>query len=112
MLFRSAQAIESVRRDASGSPRGRIRLHTRAAGDEVVITVSDTGPGVPPEHLDRIFEPFFTTKEDGKGTGLGLATIYGIVEQNGGRIDVESRPGAGARFDILLPRDPEPDPRT
>lgn len=69
-----------------------------------VLTVSDTGAGIPPEHLNRVFEPFFTTKEVGKGTGLGLAQVYGFVTQGGGRIDIESAPGQGAAFTLRLPR--------
>jgi len=74
----------------------------------VRLCVSDTGEGMDPEVLGHVFEPFYTTKEKGKGTGLGLSTVYGIVSQSGGRVDVESRPGSGAVFRIFLPAaDPE-----
>ena len=76
-----------------------------AAPTEAValIEVSDTGPGVPPEILGKIFEPFFTTKAVNEGTGMGLATVYGIVEQAGGHINVSNLEGAGAAFRIFLP---------
>jgi two-component system cell cycle sensor histidine kinase/response regulator CckA len=72
-------------------------------GDYVAVTVADEGSGIVPEHLDRIFDPFFTTKEAGKGIGLGLSSVYGIVRQTGGHITVDSSPGAGTRFRIFLP---------
>jgi hypothetical protein len=73
------------------------------AGRHVALIISDTGTGIPPEIAGRVFEPFFTTKPKGQGTGLGLATVYGIVTQAGGSIAVTSAPGAGTTFTILLP---------
>ena len=84
---------------------GRLRVSTRATErkQEVVLEVRDDGEGMSPELKERIFEPFFTTKDEGKGVGLGLAVVYGIVQAHGGDIEVESTPGKGTLFRVTLP---------
>jgi len=78
-------------------------LRGATAGNFVIISIADSGIGIPPETIDHIFDPFFTTKEPGQGTGLGLATVQGIVASHGGFITVESKPTVGTKFSIYLP---------
>lgn len=94
---------------AMGERPGTITLTTRAEGDGVAVDVADDGNGIAPEVLPKIFDPFFSTKEIGKGTGLGLSISYKIVQQHGGRINVESKVGSGTRFTVWLPFKPPAD---
>lgn len=82
---------------------GRVRVTTATDGGDAVVTVSDTGSGIPAQVQAHIFEPFFTTKPDGHGTGLGLSIVRGIIENHGGTIDLESAPGQGTTFKVRLP---------
>ena len=88
--------------DAAGAA-----IHPKAkAGSYVVVSVADTGTGIPPELLDKIFDPFFTTKPLGQGTGLGLPTVLGIAENHGGFVHLETKPGAGTTFYVYIPAAP------
>jgi two-component system NtrC family sensor kinase len=102
LLMNATQAIKE--------PPGEIKIAAIVDNDhrEAVITVEDTGVGIPREEIDRIFDPFFTTKEIGAGTGLGLSIVYGIIEKHQGHISVESKMGEGTRFIIRLPLTPLP----
>ena len=82
---------------------GLLTVRTRPGRTGVLLEILDTGPGIPPEHLDRIWDPFFTTKPTGKGTGLGLSIAQRVVTRHGGTIHAENRPGSGARFLVELP---------
>jgi signal transduction histidine kinase len=98
LLINAIQAVEATSRG-----RGRIEIRTRAAGDSVVVELTDDGCGIPAEALPRIFDPFFTTRPVGAGSGLGLSTSYGVVADHGGHIEVESTPGKGTTVRVALP---------
>ncbi|MFP4598687.1 MAG: sensor histidine kinase [Persicimonas sp.] len=98
LLVNAAHAIESGSIDDN-----EIVVKTRRDGDDVVVMVSDTGEGIPPEIVPHIFDPFFTTKEQGEGTGLGLSISRDIVRSLGGEISVSSEPGRGSTFKVVLP---------
>jgi PAS domain S-box-containing protein len=98
LLLNAQQAIESAGREG-----GRIEVGTRANRREVVLEIADNGCGIPQEIHSRIFDAFFTTKPVGEGTGLGLSISQSIVSDHGGRIELESTPGQGSRFRVILP---------
>lgn len=85
------------------SDHGQLRISIRQHPDNVVVEVSDNGPGIAPQHLAQIFNPFFTTKPVGGGTGLGLSLAYGLIQRMGGRIEADSQYGHGASFRVILP---------
>jgi signal transduction histidine kinase len=87
--------------EAMADAGGTLRVAARLDAGDVVLEVSDTGPGISPEDLPRVLEPYFTTKAG--GTGLGLAIAERIVRENGGRLEVRSAPGAGATFSVRIP---------
>jgi signal transduction histidine kinase/CheY-like chemotaxis protein len=102
LIVNAEQAIQQGR--GQGGVHGRIRIRTRRlSGDRIGMEISDDGPGIPPEVVSRIFDPFFTTKPVGVGTGLGLSIVYGIVQEHGGEVGVESQPGHGAKLSVELP---------
>lgn len=84
---------------------GKVRVVTRMENQMAVVTISDTGGGIAPEHLKKIFDPFFTTKRVGEGTGLGLSITYGIIKRHGGSISVQSHSGKGTTFTVAIPID-------
>jgi two-component system, NtrC family, sensor kinase len=94
LIMNGVQAVEN---------RGKISISTRTKNDHVLIEIEDDGPGISKEVLDKIFDPFFSTKEQGKGTGLGLSVSYGIIHEHNGEIKVQSTPGHGARFTVIIP---------
>ncbi len=100
-LQQAVIALATNAMDAMGET-GVLTILGRNDGEKVVVEVSDTGVGIPPENLPKIFEPFFTTKEIGQGTGLGLAVCYGILTEHGGTLDVQSTVGTGTTFTISL----------
>jgi two-component system NtrC family sensor kinase len=99
LLANAAQAI--------GAAEGEVHIKTWCEERTLIVSISDTGPGMAPEQLKKIFDPFFTTKPIGEGTGLGLSISHGIIERHGGRLTVESAPGQGTTFTIFLPVDAE-----
>jgi signal transduction histidine kinase len=105
LLTNAAQAMSGRADGAAPDGTGHITIETSRVGKDVVIKIVDNGPGIPTDVLPRIFDPFFTTKEVGKGSGLGLSIVHGIVERHGGRIDVDSQLGGGTTFTVTLPQD-------
>lgn len=101
LLANAAQAI--------GNRAGEIFIRTWTDENDAIVTVSDTGTGIPVQHLNRIFDPFFTTKPVGDGTGLGLSISFGIIERHGGRITAKSRLNEGTTFEVRLPKQFTPD---
>src|SRR5262249_18446518 len=98
VLVNAMQAVEVAQRDD-----GRIVITTEQKAAEIWVEIADNGIGIPEENIPRIFTPFFTTKEPGDGTGLGLSISQGIIQDHGGRLQVESTVGEGTCFRIILP---------
>jgi signal transduction histidine kinase len=102
LLVNAAHAVQDV--VGNSGERGRITITTRVEGPEAVISIADTGPGIPTDVVDRVFDPFFTTKEIGRGTGQGLALVRSIVaDRHAGRVTLQTAEGCGTTFEIRLP---------
>ncbi|MDC8832374.1 sensor histidine kinase [Alteromonas gilva] len=97
LLINAGQAIEET------GQQGVIKIKTELVGDAAKVTIADTGCGITDTNLEKLFNPFFTTKPEGQGTGLGLSISYGIIEEHGGNIEVQSTPGEGSVFTVTLP---------
>jgi signal transduction histidine kinase len=108
VVVNAAHAIADVVKDSG--ERGRITVRTRVDGNDVLLTIADTGAGIPAEVRDRIFDPFFTTKEVGRGTGQGLAIARSVLDRHGGRISFQTEVGRGTTFFIRLPVSGPPPP--
>ena len=95
LLLNAAHAIKES---------GKISIQTGFDDENVWVSIKDTGEGISEEHISKVFDPFFTTKPIGTGTGLGLSVCYGIIKNHHGRIEIDSQPGEGAMFKVILPR--------
>jgi two-component system NtrC family sensor kinase len=97
---------------AQGKPEGCVTVRTSSPppGDSLILEVRDTGDGIAPENISKLYTPFFTTKGEGKGVGLGLAVVYGIVQAHSGDIEVRSTVGQGTVFRVTLPVEPPQEP--
>jgi signal transduction histidine kinase len=95
-------AVDSLLDQSLSEVEMQIIIKTKQENNQLIISISDNGPGIPKEIQDKIFDPFFTTKDVGKGVGLGLSIAHGIIEQHGGTIEVESGKDNGTDFRILL----------
>jgi len=116
LIWYDAQQIEQVLINLIGNAiqamknGGTVRINLSQAESSIALSVQDNGVGIPEKNLQRIFDPFFTTKPEGEGTGLGLSVSFGIITRHRGQISVDSKPGLGTTFTILLPIDQEEDP--
>ena len=105
MMINAVQAINNKRIQDGEEFIGKLHLSTSVNDDTLEIRFQDNGVGIPEEIRSKLFEPFFTTKTVGEGTGLGMSISYGIIEEHGGRIEVDSTVGEGTAFSIYLPLD-------
>ncbi len=115
LIWYDAQQIEQVLINLIGNAiqamknGGTVRINLSQAENSIALSVQDNGVGIPEKNLQRIFDPFFTTKPEGEGTGLGLSVSFGIITRHRGQISVDSKPGLGTTFTILLPIEQEDD---
>ena len=115
LVWYDAQQIEQVLINLVGNAiqamknGGTVRINLSKAENSIALSVQDNGVGIPEKNLQRIFDPFFTTKPEGEGTGLGLSVSFGIITRHRGQISVDSKPGLGTTFTILLPIEQQDD---